>query len=48
LRFTAGDAIYDLANTPHLIARNGSTTLPLRFLMTFVVPKGGPTILPLK
>jgi quercetin dioxygenase-like cupin family protein len=48
LRFTAGAAIYDLANTPHLIARNGSTTLPLRFLMTFVVPKGGPTILPLK
>ena len=48
MRFTAGDAIYDLANTPHLIARNGSTTLPLRFLMTFVVPKGGPTILPLK
>lgn len=47
-RFTAGDAIYDLADTPHLIARNGSSTAPLRFLMTFVVAKGGPTILPLK
>jgi len=47
-RFTAGDAIYDLAHTPHLIARNGSSTLALRFVMTFVVAKGGPTILPLK
>ena len=46
-RFTAGDAIYDLARTPHLIARNGSDTLPLRFIMTFVVAKGDTTILPL-
>jgi quercetin dioxygenase-like cupin family protein len=45
--FQAGDAIYDLAYTPHLIARNGSSTRPLRFLMTFVVPKGSATILPL-
>jgi quercetin dioxygenase-like cupin family protein len=43
-RFKAGDAIYDLAHTPHLIARNASTTLPLRFLMTFVVEKGGSTL----
>jgi quercetin dioxygenase-like cupin family protein len=46
-RFEAGDAIYDLAQTPHLIARNASDSLPLRFLMTFVVAKGEPTILPL-
>ena len=46
-RFEAGDAIYDLAHTPHLIARNASDSLPLRFLMTFVVAKGDPTILPL-
>ena len=48
MSFQAGDAIYDLAHTPHLIARNGSSTLPLRFLMTFVVPKGSATILPLR
>lgn len=47
-RFTAGDSIYDLAQTPHLIARNGSRTEPLRFIMTFIVPKGEPTILPLQ
>lgn len=46
-RFTAGEPIYDLAQTPHLIARNGSRTEPLRFIMTFVVKKGEPTILPL-
>lgn len=46
--FKAGDAIYDLAHTPHLIARNGSATQPLRFLMTFVVPKGSGTILPMR
>ena len=46
-RFSAGEAIYDLQDTPHLIARNGSSTEPLRFIMTFVVPKGHPTILPL-
>jgi quercetin dioxygenase-like cupin family protein len=46
-RFHAGDAIYDLAHTPHLIARNGSETERVRFIMTFVVSKGGPTILPL-
>ena len=46
-RFTAGDAIYDLAQTPHLIARNGSHTEPLRFIMTFIVKKGEPTIGPL-
>jgi quercetin dioxygenase-like cupin family protein len=45
-RFTAGDSIYDLAETPHLIARNGSRTEPLRFIMTFIVQKGEPTILP--
>jgi hypothetical protein len=38
---------YDLAQTPHLIARNGSHSEPLRFIMTFIVQKGGPTILPL-
>lgn len=46
-RFTAGDAIYDLAQTPHRVARNGSSTEPLRFIMTFIVKKGEPTILPL-
>lgn len=46
-RFTAGEAIYDLAQTPHLVARNGSRTEPLRFIMTFIVNKGSPTILPL-
>lgn len=46
-RFTAGDPIYDLAQTPHLIARNGSHTEPLRFIMTFIVKKGEPTIAPL-
>ncbi len=46
-RFTAGDAVYDLAQTPHLISRNGSDTETLRLLLTFVVPKGEPTILPL-
>jgi quercetin dioxygenase-like cupin family protein len=46
-RFNQGDAIYDLAHTPHLIARNASPTEPLRFIMTFVVKKGQPTILPL-
>jgi quercetin dioxygenase-like cupin family protein len=47
-RFEAGDAIYDLAHTPHLIARNASDTLPLRFIMTFIVAKGDPTILPIQ
>jgi hypothetical protein len=46
-RFTATDSIYDLAYTPHLIARNGSTSKPLRFIMTFIVATGQPTILPL-
>jgi quercetin dioxygenase-like cupin family protein len=46
-RFTAGDSIYDLAQTPHLIARNGSRNEPLRFIMTFIVRKGEPTIRPL-
>lgn len=46
-RFTAGEAIYDLAQTPHRVARNGSSTEPLRFIMTFIVKKGEPTILPL-
>jgi hypothetical protein len=46
-RFAAGEAIYDMQDTPHLIARNGSSTEPLRFIMTFVVRKGQPTILPL-
>ena len=45
--FTVGDAIYDLAQTPHLIARNGSATEPLRFIMTFIVKKGQPTVEPL-
>lgn len=45
-RFTAGEAIHDLAQTPHLVARNGSNTEQLRFIMTFVVKKGEPTILP--
>jgi quercetin dioxygenase-like cupin family protein len=48
MSFEAGDAIYDLAHTPHLIARNASTTQPLRFLMTFVVPKGSGTLSPIK
>lgn len=47
-RFTAGEPIHDLARTPHLVARNGSRTEPLRFIMTFVVKKGEPTILPLQ
>jgi quercetin dioxygenase-like cupin family protein len=47
-RFVVGDAIYDLAGTPHLIARNGSLTDPLRFVMTFIVSKGEGTILPLE
>ena len=46
-RFTAGDSVYDLAYTPHLIARNGSTSKPLRFIMTFIVATGQPTIVPL-
>ncbi|HEX5461556.1 MAG TPA: cupin domain-containing protein [Steroidobacteraceae bacterium] len=46
-RFSAGEAIYDLAQTPHLVARNGSRTEPLRFVMTFIVKRGEPTILPL-
>ncbi len=46
-RFTAGEPIYDRAQTPHLIARNGSRTEQLRFVMTFVVRKGEPTTLPL-
>jgi quercetin dioxygenase-like cupin family protein len=46
-QFTAGDSIYDLAHTPHLIARNGSASKPLRFIMTFIVATGQPTILPL-
>lgn len=46
-RFAAGDSIYDLAQTPHLVARNGSRTEPLRFIMTFIVEKGEPTVLPL-
>jgi quercetin dioxygenase-like cupin family protein len=46
-RFAAGEAIYDLQDKPHLIARNGSSTEPLRLIMTFVVRKGQPTILPL-
>lgn len=46
-RFRAGEPIYDLAQTPHRVARNGSRTEPLRFIMTFVVKKGEPTILPL-
>jgi quercetin dioxygenase-like cupin family protein len=46
-RFVAGDSIYDLAQTPHLIARNGSHSESLRFIMTFIVQKGEPTILPL-
>jgi quercetin dioxygenase-like cupin family protein len=48
MSFEAGDAIYDLAHTPHLIARNASSTQPLRFLMTFVVPKGSATLSPIK
>jgi quercetin dioxygenase-like cupin family protein len=47
-RFEAGDAIYDLAHTPHLIACNASDTRPLRFIMTFIVAKGDPTILPMQ
>jgi quercetin dioxygenase-like cupin family protein len=46
-RFVTGDAIYDLADAPHHIARNGSDSEPLRLLMTFVVRKGEPTVLPL-
>lgn len=46
-RFYAGDAIDDMAETPHLIARNGSDSEPLQFVMTFVVRKGEPTVLPL-
>lgn len=46
-RFSAGEAIYDLAETPHRVARNGSHTEPLRFIMTFIVKRGEPTILPL-
>ena len=41
------EAIYDLQDTPHLIARNGSSIEPLRFIMAFVVRKSEPTILPL-
>jgi quercetin dioxygenase-like cupin family protein len=47
-RFGAGEAIYDLAGTPHLIARNGSRSDPLRFVMTFIVRKGEGTVLPLE
>jgi quercetin dioxygenase-like cupin family protein len=47
-RFTAGEPIYDLEQTPHLVARNGSATEPLRLIMTFVLKKGEPTILPLE
>jgi len=36
-----------VGNTPHLIARNGSTGEPLRFIMTFIVAAGQPTALPL-
>lgn len=43
-RFSAGDAIYDLAGTPHLIARNPSETEWLRFTMTFIVSKGAATV----
>ena len=46
-KFSAGDAIYDLCQTPHLVARNGSSTKPLRFIMTFIVRKGEPTSEPL-
>ena len=46
-RLTAGDSIYDLAYAQHLIARNGSTGEPLRFIMTFIVAAGQPTTLPL-
>ena len=46
-RFEAGDALYDLAHIPHLIARNASSTQPLKFLMTFIVAKGDSTLLPL-
>jgi quercetin dioxygenase-like cupin family protein len=46
-RFVAGDAICDLAQTPHLVARNGSRTEPLRFVMTFIVKRGEGTILQL-
>jgi quercetin dioxygenase-like cupin family protein len=46
-RFAAGDAIYDLAGTTHLIARNSSATQPMRFLMTFIVKRGQPTIEPM-
>jgi quercetin dioxygenase-like cupin family protein len=42
-RFSSGDAIYDLAGTLHLIARNGSNSEWLRFTMTFIVHKGEPT-----
>ena len=45
--YSAGDPIYDLADTPHLVARNGSQIEPPRFLMTFIVRKGEPTSLPL-
>jgi quercetin dioxygenase-like cupin family protein len=47
-RFTAGEPIYDLEQTPHLVARNGSTSKSLRLIMTFVLKKGEPTILPLE
>lgn len=46
-RFAAGEAIYDLQDTPHFIARNATSSEPLRVVMTFVVRKGQPTILPL-
>lgn len=46
-RYVAGDPIEDLAATPHLVARNASDTEPLRFLMTFIVKRGGATTEPL-
>lgn len=46
-RFAAGEAIYDLASTPHRIARNGSSSDPLRLVMTFIVRKAEGTVLSL-
>lgn len=46
--FHAGEGIYDLVETPHLVARNPSPAEPLQFVMAFVVKKGQPDVQPLE
>jgi len=36
-----------MAGSPAIAGGNGSRTEPLRFIMTFLVKRGEPTILPL-